>query len=486
MKRVVKVSKNRLFYLKAARLLAVCTGLFFSGAALSQEKDLSFNIEKEKTSSEKKSDKADSKKPSVTEGTVLPSDTPSKTAEQDAIRPSTSRERSATASGNSSAPLPFDDLRKKYPESFKLDTNQVQRAQPTSTNTITPGPGTGASTKDEPSFTMRPSAQSPGQTILDFSTQPKAPARQDQEPQPGLKIKKSGYPARGLRVNDEHPAIQTIEVAPANNQQSGDLAEFVLNPSTMVTIHMPTLVDTVSTSMNIIEAQKSESFPHIIFVKIANQQGLENITPVGMHIIDTQGDIYTFRVLVTAELDLDKEYPSTIIIKQKIVSEPTLVKSDYQTALENLIPADSIIMLTGGVPKTQDFHLSMRSSNFKNHMGYITIPFLLTHRANKKFNIADLTFTFWVNGEPIAEGLSHEGATKNVFWQRLPSLTDYYSRYNGYQTEFITVKVRASTLEIENWQNNFVTIHNKTGYSRFDFEPMRRSFRAPISTGGGN
>lgn len=300
-------------------------------------------------------------------------------------------------------------------------------------------------------------------------------------------IRNSHVPKRGIRVNPEVPSVRHVTMAPASKKFGGDDVEIVISPIYDVLIQMPDAIEYFKSSSSSLIVSPVATNPQMIALKLVVVQ---QTVPVSLHLVDVNQQIYTFTV-IGAPADLAWEYPKTVIVNKKSIEKVQLGSKNPGSILNGMDLDDAVQMVVGDVPNTDEYLVEMVSGKFMHHEGYAQYGFKISRKDKKEISKADdgspqVKFTIWANNKRLDSG-SKYSLSRDVEWTLEPLLSGKDTRRSGIDTLRVFVQIRASILDLEEWPNAFITVSDGFGYTRFDFEPIRRSFRpVPKKAEGGN
>jgi hypothetical protein len=306
-------------------------------------------------------------------------------------------------------------------------------------------------------------------------------------------ITDSKNPTRGINVRREMPSVRHITMSPGNKWYGGDDAEIVISPIFDIVVQMPESIDWFNPSSDMLTVQKVPNNPNMIKLKL---KPIENPVPMSLQIVDNTQKIWTFTV-IGVRADLAMEYPKTIIVNKKVVKK-TVLGATNPGSIVSALPLDyAVQMVVGDAPNTSEFKVELMGSTYKHYEGYATYIFNVSRRDGSTFeklttsHIPNLKFTLWANQQRVDGGglkLQKDdegpaGMSRDVEWTvDTMYLSKSATRKNGRETYVVICQVRASVLDLEDWESAFITVADSSGYTRFDFEPYKRDFRAPVKS----
>lgn len=324
-------------------------------------------------------------------------------------------------------------------------------------------------------FFKNPPMQDLGQQGQDDKKSPPAPAPTSNQAQ-GIPIKRSGTKMRGSRINSEVPSVRHIEMAPASKKYGGDDIEIIVSPIYDVLLQMPEDVEFFrSSSLEILFVDPVKTNPNILTLKMSPD--IANPTPVSLHIVDVSQNIYTFTV-IGYPTDLSIEYPKTVIISKRRTEVRKLGPNDPSSLLRAMDINDAVQMVVGDMPRTNEYEVEVVSAKYMHYQGFVMYGFRIFRRDRKKLNVENLVFTIWADNQKI-EGSTGHSLQRGVEWVIEPTLSARESRRRDYEVARVFVQIRSSIQDIEDWRTAFLTVSDGRGFTKFDFIPFSRSFRAP-------
>ncbi|RZM28158.1 MAG: hypothetical protein EOO88_10075 [Pedobacter sp.] len=287
----------------------------------------------------------------------------------------------------------------------------------------------------------------------------------------------SGLPKRAINVGREVPSVVHIYMAPASAKWGGDEVEIVISPVFDIVIEMPEAIEAVTPSSKSLTATEIKSNPrkmrlHLDAVKVQ--------TPISMHVIDISKNLYTFTI-IGAPADFNWEYVKTIMVNKRRMTVPELGSGDEASFLNGLDVSDAVQMVVGDVRRTDEYKLDLISARY--NPGYIQYNFRLTWRDQsdlRKILLEKISTTLWANDLRLDGGAD---SSRDIHWIRSVQLSEVETKLFGRPVARLSVQVRASVLDIEEWKSAFVTLSDSNGYTKADFAPFIRDFRMPA--GGG-
>jgi hypothetical protein len=306
-------------------------------------------------------------------------------------------------------------------------------------------------------------------------------------------ITDSKKPTRGVNIRHEMPSVRHITMSPGNKWFGGDDVEIAISPIFDIVMQMPDPIEWFNPSSDSLTVSKIPNHPTLLKLKL---KPIENPVPMSLQIVDVNQKIWTFTV-VGVKADLATEYPKTLIVNKKIVKK-TIIGARNPQSIINALPLDyAVQMVVGDQPNTSEFQISLLGATYMHHEGYATYMFSVARKDGSSIekNTADQTpnlkFTLWSNNRRIDGGglkmqkeseESVGGLSRDVEWTvDLENLSKSASKKNGRETLIVICQVRASILDLEDWRSAFITVSDSAGYTRFDFQPYSRDFRAPNS-----
>lgn len=295
-----------------------------------------------------------------------------------------------------------------------------------------------------------------------------------QGPAGQIPIKIGRNKQRGVNVNHEVPSVRHVTMSPASKRFGGDDVEIGISPIYDVLIQMPEQVEYYRSSSGVLSISAVASNPNMIALKLSP---VDNVLPMSLHIVDVQQNIYTFTI-IGMPADLAWEYPKTIIVNRRLATKTALGAKNPRSVIDAMDVDDAIQIVVGDVPKTSEYTVELVSGKYQHYEGYVQYAFRMFRTDKASINPEDLKFTIWANDKRLDAGNAYS-SSRNVEWTIEPILSRRESRRNGYDVLRVFVQIRASILDLEEWTNAFVTVSDKVGYSRQDFTPIIRPFRAP-------
>lgn len=295
-----------------------------------------------------------------------------------------------------------------------------------------------------------------------------------QGPAGQIPIKIGRNKQRGVNVNHEVPSVRHVTMSPASKRFGGDDVEIGISPIYDVLIQMPEQVEYYRSSSGVLSISAVASNPNMIALKLSP---VDNVLPMSLHIVDVQQNIYTFTI-IGMPADLAWEYPKTIIVNRRLATKTALGAKNPRSVIDAMDVDDAIQIVVGDVPKTSEYTVELVSGKYQHYEGYVQYAFRMFRTDKASINPEDLKFTIWANDKRLDAGNAYS-SSRNVEWTIEPILSRRESRRTGYDVLRVFVQIRASILDLEEWTNAFVTVSDKVGYSRQDFTPIIRPFRAP-------
>jgi hypothetical protein len=303
-------------------------------------------------------------------------------------------------------------------------------------------------------------------------------------------------PSRGINVRHEMPSVRHITMSPGNKWFGGDDVEIAISPIFDIVMQMPDAVDWFNPSSDSLVVEKVPKTPNLLKLKL---KPIDNPVPMSLQVVDVYQKIWTFTV-VGVKADLAMEYPKTIMINKKIITK-TIIGAKNPNSIINALPIDYAVQVAvGDAPNTSEFKIEPRGATYMHHEGYATYLFAVSRKDGSAVektggDVPNLKFTMWANnhridGGSLASGGSagtgaqndpaSAGLTRDVEWTvDTNHLSKSETRRNGRETYIVICQVRASILDLEDWGSAFITVSDSTGYTRLDFLPYSRDFRAP-------
>jgi hypothetical protein len=306
-------------------------------------------------------------------------------------------------------------------------------------------------------------------------------------------ITDSKNPSRGINVRHEMPSVRHVTMSPGNKWFGGDDVEISISPIFDIVMQMPEAIDWFNPSSDSLLVSKIPNQPTLLKLKL---KPIDSPVPMSLQIVDVNQKIWTFTV-VGVRADLATEYPKTIIINKKVVTK-TQIGAKNPSSIINALPVDyAVQMVVGDAPNTSEFKVDLLGATYMHHEGYAQYLFGISKKDGGAFEkigtdaTPALKFTMWANNHRIdGGGNKYEkssddqsvGLTKKVEWTiDTSTLSKAATRKSGKETYIVICQVRASILDLEDYSSAFITISDKSGYTRFDFKPYSRDFRAPTS-----
>ena len=272
-------------------------------------------------------------------------------------------------------------------------------------------------------------------------------------------------------------------MAPASKRWGGDETEIVISPIYDVLIQMPEGVEFFKSSSTLLTVTPVPTNPNIISLKLSP---VASPAPISLHIVDTSQNIYTFAV-IGGPADLAWEYPKTIVVTKRNENKVKIGAQNPRSIIDAMDVEDAIQIVVGDVPNTSEYNIEFVSGHYMDYAGYAMYGFRVSRKDHKDIsNLAggspDLKFTIWANNHRLDAGNSY-AASREIEWTIEPILSRRETRRKGYEVLRVFVQIRASLLDLEEWSSAFITASNDDGYTRFDFAPLIREFRAPAHSG---
>ena len=313
-----------------------------------------------------------------------------------------------------------------------------------------------------------------------------------------IEITNSNRPTRGINVRTEMPSVRHITMSPGNKWFGGDDVEIAISPIFDIVMQMPDSVEWFNPSSDSLIVEKVPKQPTMLKLKL---KPIQSPVPMSLQIVDVYQKIWTFTV-IGVKADIATEYPKTILVNKKVVRK-TVIGSRNPSSILNALPIEyAVQVVVGDLPNTSEFKPALVGSTYMHHEGYATYLFSVSKKDGSAFEKVaqgqgpNLKFTMWANGHRIDGGgltasgdagsptnsdkeSTTSGLTRDVEWTiENASLSKAATHKNGKETYIVICQVRASLLDLEDWVGSFVTISDSSGYTRFDFAPYRREFRA--------
>lgn len=279
---------------------------------------------------------------------------------------------------------------------------------------------------------------------------------------------------RGINIKSEVPSVRHVTMSPASKRFGGDDVEIGISPIFDVMIQMPEQVEYFRSSNAALNATTVVSNANMVVLKLAP---VDDVLPISLHLVDVQQNIYTFTI-IGMPADLAFEYPKTIIVNRRQAVKTVLGAKNPRSIIDAMDVDDATQIVVGDVPKTSDYQVELVSGKYQHYQGYVMYSFRVSKKDKGKIDTKKLNYTIWANDKRLDAGNAFS-SSRNVEWSIDPILSKRETRRKGHDTLRVFVQIRASILDLEDWTNTFITINDKTGYTRFDFPPLIRSFRAP-------
>ena len=293
-------------------------------------------------------------------------------------------------------------------------------------------------------------------------------------------IKRSGRKKRGTKVNTEVPSVKHVSMSPASRSNGGDDIEIVISPIYDVIVQMPLDIEFFRvSSATLLTANTVNTNPNMLALKISG--AITNPTPISLHVVDVNQHIYTFTI-IGMPTDLSFEYPKTIVVSKRRNHKTKLGTENPRSVLDAMDVDDAIQIVVGDFPRTNEYEFEFVSAKYMHHKGYLMYGFRVFRKNRGDVKIPDLKFTIWANDQKLDKGENYS-TSRDVEWVIEPTLSSRETRRRGYQVARVFVQVRASILTLEEWRTAFITASDNKGYTRFNFPPFIRPFRAPLGEG---
>lgn len=289
-----------------------------------------------------------------------------------------------------------------------------------------------------------------------------------------IPIKIGATKQRGINVKSEVPSVRHVTMSPASKRFGGDDVEIGISPIYDVLIQMPEQVEYFRSSNAALAVTPVTSNANMVTLKLS---AVDDAVPISLHLVDVAQNIYTFTI-IGMPADLAFEYPKTIIVNKRIASKTTLGARNPASVINAMDVDDAIQIVVGDVPKTSNFSVEFISGKYQHYEGYAQYAFRLFRGDKGKIDAKRLNFTIWANDKRLDSGNAFS-SSRNVEWTVEPVLSRRESRRRGYDVLRVFVQIRASILDLEDWTSAFITVNDSAGYTRSDFPPLVRSFRAP-------
>lgn len=291
-------------------------------------------------------------------------------------------------------------------------------------------------------------------------------------------IVKGASPLRGVNVFSEAPAVQNISVNPANSK-GGDETEIFISSPYDVIVKMPESIKSANSSNQVLKVDKLPGSPNLLRLKSAP---VKERTPISLHVIDTMNNIYLFHA-IAVPADLSIEYPKIITVNRKSSKSQSIGLSEDELFFKGLGVEDAIQYTVGDIPQSNEYLIEIVSTQY--NPGIVQYNFRIMWRNKHKMTPIDpskLVYTFWANDLRLDGGPKYS-FSRLVEWRQDEKgiLSKIDSRRRNRPVIRVSAQIKASLLELETWRSAFVTIADDTGYSRQDFSPLIRPFRAPMT-----
>ena len=301
---------------------------------------------------------------------------------------------------------------------------------------------------------------------------PEGAGRGQTQGQIPIRVSSSGK--RGININSEVPSVRHVTMSAASKRFGGDDVEIAISPLYDVLIQMPEAVEYFRSSNSLLQVTSIQSNPNLVTLKLSPT---DTVVPISLHLVDVSENIYTFTV-VGQPADLAWEYPKTIIVNKRIATKTILGSSNPKSVIDAMDVDDAIQLVVGDVPRTGEYEVEMVSGKYQHYEGYAQYAFRIFKKDKSDIDTEKLKFTIWAN-EKRLDGGSLYSSSRNVEWVVEPMLSARETRRRGQKVLRVFVQIRASILDLEEWESAFITVGDGLGYSRFDFQPIIRPFRAP-------
>lgn len=316
-----------------------------------------------------------------------------------------------------------------------------------------------------------------------------------------IEITDSHKPTRGVNVRHEMPSVRHITMSPGNKWFGGDDVEVAISPIFDVILQMPDSVEWFTASNEALTVEKVPKQPTMLKLKL---KPINNPVPMSLQIVDVYQKIWTFTV-IGVKADLATEYPKTLLVNKRVVRK-TVIGSSNPNSILNALPLEYAIQaVVGDLPNTSEFKTELAGATYMHHEGYATYLFSVSKKDGSNFEkmaqskTPNLRFTLWANGhridgggvttqgskkpDPTADDSAPSVMTRDVEWTiETSTLSKSATRKSGKETYIVVCQIRTSLIDLEEWNDVFITISDAGSYSRFDFKPYRREFRAPSSS----
>jgi hypothetical protein len=289
-----------------------------------------------------------------------------------------------------------------------------------------------------------------------------------------IPVKIGNTKQRGINIKSEVPSVRHVTMSPASKRFGGDDVEVGISPIFDVMIQMPEQVEYFRSSNAALNVTTVASNANMVVLKLAP---VDDVLPISLHLVDVQQNIYTFTI-IGMPADLAFEYPKTIIVNRRQAVKTVLGAKNPRSIIDAMDVDDATQIVVGDVPKTSDYQVDLVSGKYQHYQGYVMYSFRVSKKDKGKIDTKKLNYTIWANDKRLDAGNAFS-SSRNVEWSIDPILSKRETRRKGHDTLRVFVQIRASILDLEDWTNTFITINDKTGYTRFDFPPLIRSFRAP-------